>query len=65
VERRDPSGLATALLGLLADASKRARLGEAGRAYTRDHSWSAMAERHAAVYEEVLEKGTKHLRLRR
>jgi polysaccharide biosynthesis protein PslF len=65
VERRDPSGLAAALLGLLADASERARLGEAGRAYTRDHSWSAMAERHAAVYEEVLEKGPKHLRLRR
>jgi polysaccharide biosynthesis protein PslF len=58
VERRDPSGLAVALLGLLADATERARLGKAGRAYTRSLSWSAIAERHVEVYETVL-KGAK------
>jgi len=56
VERRDPSGLASALSGLLADAGERARLEEAGRAYTQDLSWSAMAERHVEVYEAVLKK---------
>jgi glycosyltransferase involved in cell wall biosynthesis len=57
VERRDPSGLAAALSELLGDAPKRARLGEAGRTYTQDLSWTAIAERHVEVYETVLEKG--------
>ena len=56
VERRDAPGLAFALLGLLANATGRARLGEAGRAYTRDLSWPAVAERHVEVYESVLEE---------
>jgi glycosyltransferase involved in cell wall biosynthesis len=59
VERRDASGLTIALLGLLADASERVRLGEAGRAYTRNLSWSSIAERHVEVYESVLEKGAR------
>jgi polysaccharide biosynthesis protein PslF len=57
VDRRDPSGLAEALSGLLADAPQRARLGEAGRAYTRNLSWSAIADRHLEVYGALLEKG--------
>ena len=56
VGRRDAPGLASALLGLLADAPGRARLGEAGRAYTRNLSWPTIAERHVEVYESVLEK---------
>ncbi len=64
VERRDASGLATALLGLLADTPERSRLGEAGYAYSRDLSWSAIAERHVEVYEAVLEKGAKHPRIK-
>jgi glycosyltransferase involved in cell wall biosynthesis len=60
VERRDVPGLAAALLGLLADATERARLAEAGRAYTRHLSWSVIAERHVEVYETVLENGAKH-----
>jgi glycosyltransferase involved in cell wall biosynthesis len=55
-DRRDPPGLAATLLELLADAPQRARLGEAGRSYTRGFSWSAMAERHEEVYEAVLGK---------
>ena len=59
VERRDISGLAAALSGLLTDASQRARLAEAGRAYCRRLSWSAIAERHLEVYETVLNKAAK------
>ncbi len=54
VERRDRKGLASALLELAEDGPERVRLGEAGRAYTRDLSWSRIAERHAKVYEAVL-----------
>ena len=56
VERRDASGLAFTLSELLADARQRKRLGEAGRVYTRDLSWPAIAERHLEVYETVLEE---------
>ncbi len=55
VERRDASGLAFTLSELLADARQRKRLGEAGRVYTRNLSWPAIAERHLEVYEAVLE----------
>jgi glycosyltransferase involved in cell wall biosynthesis len=57
VERRDVPGLAATLLDLLSSPSQRARLGEAGRAYTRSLSWRAMTERHAEVYEEALQSG--------
>jgi glycosyltransferase involved in cell wall biosynthesis len=56
VERRDISGLAAALSGLLTNASQRARLVEAGHAYCRRLSWSVIAERHLEVYDAVLNK---------
>ena len=56
VERRDISGLAAALSGLLTNASQRARLVEAGHAYCRRLSWSVIAERHLEVYEAVVKK---------
>ncbi len=56
VERRDVAGSSAVLSELLADAPQRARLGEAGRIYTRNLSWSAIAECHEEVYEAVLEK---------
>jgi glycosyltransferase involved in cell wall biosynthesis len=59
VERRDISGLAATLSGLLTDASQRARLVEAARAYCRRLSWPATAERHAEVYEAVLNEAAK------
>jgi glycosyltransferase involved in cell wall biosynthesis len=60
VERRDASGLAAALSGLLNDAPERARLREAGQVYTRNLSWPLIAERHAEVYEAVVrERGTR------
>ncbi len=54
VDRRDAPGLAATLLGLLDDEPERARLGEAGRAYTRNLSWPTIAERHVEAYESVL-----------
>ena len=57
VKRRDVPGLAATVLDLLTSPSQRARLGEAGRAYTRNLSWSAKAKRHAEVYEGVLDSG--------
>ena len=57
VERRNAPGLAATLLDLLSDAPRRVRLGEAGRTYTRNLSWSSIAERHAEVYQTVLERG--------
>ena len=56
VERRDVAGISAVLSELRADAPQRARLGEAGRIYTRNLSWSAMAERHEEVYEAVLKR---------
>ena len=56
VERRDVAGISAVLSELLADAPQHARLGEAGRIYTRNLSWSAIGERHEEVYEAVLEK---------
>ncbi len=54
VDRRDAPGLAATLLGMLADEPERARLREAGRAYTRNLSWPTIAERHVEAYESVL-----------
>ena len=59
VERRDVPGIAGAISGLLADPAERERLSEKGRAYVRNFSWPAAAERHAEVYERVLEDREK------
>jgi glycosyltransferase involved in cell wall biosynthesis len=59
VERRDVAGISVVLSELLADASQRARLGEAGRIYTRNLSWSAIAERHEQVYRASLKREVK------
>jgi glycosyltransferase involved in cell wall biosynthesis len=60
VERRDIAGISVVLSEVLADAPQRAQLGEAGRIYTRNLSWSAIAERHEQVYEAVLKSKRKH-----
>ncbi|MCA1727900.1 MAG: glycosyltransferase [Actinobacteria bacterium] len=57
VERRDALGLAATLSGLLADTFRRELLSKEGCVYTRNLSWPAMAERHAEMYEAVLESG--------
>ena len=59
VQQRDVPGLAGAISGLLADPAERERLGERGRSYVRNLSWPATAERHAEVYERVLQDRSK------
>ena len=59
VERRDVAGISSVLSELLADGPQRARLGEAGRIYTRNLSWTTIAERHEQVYRATLKRGTK------
>ncbi|OGL61796.1 MAG: hypothetical protein A3J27_10035 [Candidatus Tectomicrobia bacterium RIFCSPLOWO2_12_FULL_69_37] len=51
----DPRALAAAVQELLADPARRARMGEAGRAYVRErHSLERMLEETVHAYEEVL-----------
>lgn len=59
VERRDVSGITDAISGLLADGPEREGLAEKGRAYVQNLSWSAAAERHEEVYEQVLKDREK------
>lgn len=51
----DAGALATAILELLADPARRARIGEAGRSWVADrYSWTAAAEATVAQYREVI-----------
>lgn len=59
VGRKDAPGLAGALLDLLSDGAERARLAGRGRAYVRDLTWPAIAERHLGVYGSVLQRAGK------
>jgi len=55
VPERDPSALARAIGGLLADAPRRARLGAAGRASVEARfGWGAAAARFEAAYDRAL-----------
>jgi glycosyltransferase involved in cell wall biosynthesis len=52
----DPGGLATALLGLLANPGRRAAIGAAGRERAAGrYSWRATAEATAQQYREVID----------
>lgn len=56
VPPQDVSGLARALIELLSDEEKRARLGRAGREHVAENfRWDLAAERTEAVYRKVLE----------
>jgi glycosyltransferase involved in cell wall biosynthesis len=55
VPPKDPEALARALDALLADAALRRRMGHAGRARVeREFTWEKVAQRTAALYEELL-----------
>jgi glycosyltransferase involved in cell wall biosynthesis/peptidoglycan/xylan/chitin deacetylase (PgdA/CDA1 family) len=54
VPPRDPGALAEALVSLLADPDRRRRLGEAGAAELGDRTIDRVAERFAALYEQLL-----------
>ena len=50
----DPDSLSRQLRSLLEDASERARLSEAGRAWAARFSWTGAARQTAAVYRELV-----------
>jgi glycosyltransferase involved in cell wall biosynthesis len=55
VSARTEAEIAATLEQLAGDPAKRDRLGAAGRAWIeRNHGWRLVAERHQAVYEELL-----------
>ena len=54
VPPRDPSALAEALVSLLADPDRRRQLGEAGAAELGDRTIDRVADRFAALYEQLL-----------
>lgn len=57
VETEDPEALATAILELLADPPKLARMGEAGRKHVIEHfSAERMTADYLSVYEKVTQK---------
>jgi phosphatidyl-myo-inositol alpha-mannosyltransferase len=49
----DPGALAEAVAGLLADESRRERLGSAARERARRYSWTDIARRLLSIYERV------------
>jgi glycosyltransferase involved in cell wall biosynthesis len=57
VTPEDPSGLAAAIERLAGDTALRARIGAGGRALAAQFSWEAIAERHEALYHQLLAVG--------
>ena len=53
----DPSGLAAAIERLAGDTALRARIGAGGRALAAQFSWDVIAERHEALYHQLLAAG--------
>ena len=50
----DPASIAQALGALLDDPERRAQLGEAGYARSREFTWASSAEAHLACYANAL-----------
>jgi glycosyltransferase involved in cell wall biosynthesis len=53
VGSRNPAELASLLRVLASDREALARVGDAAYAFSGDRSWSAVADRHLEIYEEV------------
>lgn len=56
VPPRDPVALADAIVGLLADPERRARMAERSAAQGDRLSWDAIAETHVELYESILDE---------
>jgi hypothetical protein len=57
VPAKDPMALAARLAAILGNSALRERLGRAGRARVeREFTWSTVARRTAALYEELLDE---------
>jgi glycosyltransferase involved in cell wall biosynthesis len=54
IRPEDPAALTTAIEGLAGDAGLRERLGAGGRALAAQFAWEAIAERHEALYQQLL-----------
>jgi D-inositol-3-phosphate glycosyltransferase len=54
VPRRDAQALARRIADLLNDRTLRERLSRNAIHYARDYDWSIIAERIAAIYDEVI-----------
>ncbi len=54
VPPRDVDALADALLKLVTNPTIREQLGVTGRAFVRQFTWSAIAQKHLEVYKKLL-----------
>jgi phosphatidylinositol alpha-mannosyltransferase len=55
----DADALAAALVELLEDEPRRRAMGEAARAVAEEYSWERIAQRLAAIYEELANQGVR------
>jgi phosphatidylinositol alpha-mannosyltransferase len=55
----DADALAAALVELLEDEPRRRAMGEAARAVAEEYSWERIAQRLAAIYEELVSEGVR------
>jgi phosphatidylinositol alpha-mannosyltransferase len=55
----DADTLAAALVELLEDEPRRRAMGEAARAVAEEYSWERIAQRLAAIYEELVNEGVR------
>jgi glycosyltransferase involved in cell wall biosynthesis len=56
VPPEDPAALAAGIERLAGDAALRARLGAGGRGLAAQFSWESIAERHEALYQQLLDR---------
>lgn len=56
VEPRDVNSLATALIELLANPTRRIQLGDAGCNFVRNFDWQAISKAHLEVYQTVVQR---------
>jgi glycosyltransferase involved in cell wall biosynthesis len=56
VSPKDPAALAAAIERLAGDAALRARIGAGGQELAAQFSWESIAERHEALYQQLLDR---------
>ena len=56
IAQNDPEALSAAIIALLRDPARRARMGAAGAAHAAEHSWDKVARRMITIYEQMLSR---------